>query len=50
MIFATKISNSENIFDIVSNKNDQNGDFLALKLLKIIRISKNIPSLWVPQI
>ena len=32
-----------------SNKNGQNCGFLGLKLLKIIKISKHIPSLQVPQ-
>ena len=33
------------IFDDFSKKNGQNGDYLSLKLLKIIKISKNIPFL-----
>ena len=38
------------IFDNLSKENGQNGDFLDFKLLEIFKISKNIPSLQVPQI
>ena len=37
-------------FDQFSIKNDQNGDFLGLKLLKIMKISNIILSLKVPKI